>query len=138
MSGICGSGLEKRQGENETDQHCLDHELTKQSDDILAPLETQRAEMVGTWQEFNHLFETESDSAQLPGRVPTIETLYKAIDQAQGAWLAKKAKGWGRAKERFLEFSNTMDDHSYLFSVIPSGDKYISLITGVVSSVVKV
>ena len=35
-------------------------------------------------------------------------------------------------------FLSTIDDHSYLFAVIPSGDKYLSLFTGVVSSVVKV
>jgi hypothetical protein len=41
-------------------------------------------------------------------------------------------------KNRFLNFAETMNDYSYLFSIVPSGDKYTSLITGVVSSVVKV
>lgn len=31
-----------------------------------------------------------------------------------------------------------MDSHKYLFSVIPDGDKYTSLVTGIITSVVKV
>lgn len=31
-----------------------------------------------------------------------------------------------------------MDSHKYLFSVIPNGDKYTSLVTGIITTVVKV
>ncbi|KAH7131326.1 hypothetical protein EDB81DRAFT_808374 [Dactylonectria macrodidyma] len=107
-----------------------------QSDDILGPLEQQRAELVRTWENFQHLFHGEGEAAVPPNSIPTIDTLRGAINQAQNAWLAKKTKGFGKAKDRFFDFLDTMSDHSYLFNVIPSGDKYVSLITGVVSSVV--
>ncbi|KAF7555178.1 hypothetical protein G7Z17_g2378 [Cylindrodendrum hubeiense] len=100
------------------------------------PLEKQRKELVETWDTFQHLFHGDGESVRPPNSIPTIETLRVAINQAQGAWLAKKTKGFGKAKDRFFDFLDTMNDHSYLFKVIPSGDKYISLITGVVSSVV--
>ncbi|KAH7123501.1 hypothetical protein B0J13DRAFT_566717 [Dactylonectria estremocensis] len=109
-----------------------------QSDDILGPLEQQRAELVRTWENFQHLFQGEGEAAVPPNSIPTIDTLRGAINQAQNAWLAKKTKGFAKAKDRFFDFLDTMNDHSYLFNIIPSGDKYVSLITGVVSSVVVV
>ncbi|KAL6407016.1 hypothetical protein AUP68_09837 [Ilyonectria robusta] len=107
-----------------------------QSDDVLGPLENQRKELVETWQNFQHLFHDDQESIRPANSIPTIETLRRAIEQSQDAWLTKKTKGFGKAKDRFFDFLDTMNDHSYLFNVIPSGDKYISLITGVVSSVV--
>lgn len=108
------------------------------SDDVLGPLESQRKELIETWQNFQHLFHDDQESTRPANSIPTIETLRRAIDQSQDAWLAKKTKGFGKAKDRFFDFLDTMNDHSYLFNIIPSGDKYISLITGVVSSVVTV
>ncbi|KAH8883585.1 hypothetical protein GQ53DRAFT_699035 [Thozetella sp. PMI_491] len=57
---------------------------------------------------------------------------------AEKQWTSKKEEGWGKTKTRFFGFMETMKDHSYLFSFIPDGDKYFSLFTGVVSSIVKV
>lgn len=53
-------------------------------------------------------------------------------------WQAKRSKGLGKVKSYVVDFLEMMDDHSFLFKFIPTGDKYISLITGVISSVVKV
>lgn len=90
------------------------------------------------WKRFSYVFAAENDSLQPANSVPSISTLFKAIDQAQAEWDEKQTKGFGVAKGRFLNFAVTMNEYSYLFSVVPSGDKYVSLITGVVSSVVKV
>jgi hypothetical protein len=70
--------------------------------------------------------------------VPNVATLQKVVNDAQAKWETKKGTGFGKLKTYVSDFLGMMDDHSYLFKVIPAGDKYISLITGVVSSVVKV
>ncbi|OAA35948.1 hypothetical protein NOR_07756 [Metarhizium rileyi] len=68
---------------------------------------------------------------------PTIPTLLKAVDDAVVQWDKKREKGFGKAKSQFFSFLDTMEAHKYLFSVIPNGDKYTSLLTGIVTSVVK-
>ncbi len=70
--------------------------------------------------------------------VPTIDKLHNAVVAASESWKSKKESGYGKVKQRFFDFLNMMDDHSEMFSVIPNGDKYVSLITGVVSTIVKV
>lgn len=74
----------------------------------------------------------------LEAEPPTIPTLWQAVGDASIQWDKKKEKGFGKAKSQFFSFLDTMDAHKYLFSVIPNGDKYTSLLTGVVTSVVKV
>lgn len=60
-----------------------------------------------------------------------------AVQRAEAKWANDNESGLGKAKNAVGNFINTMDAHSYLFSVAPNGDKYTSLITGVVTSVVK-
>lgn len=105
-------------------------------DEVLVPLERKRQEVVCLWAKFGHLFPDESISAESPRHVPQISLLLQSVQQAEAGWSAAEDKK--RFKRRFNNFIKHMDDHSYLFEVIPSGDKYVSLITGVVSSVVKV
>ncbi|KAK4195604.1 hypothetical protein QBC40DRAFT_288817 [Triangularia verruculosa] len=109
-------------------------------DPVFNPLEQQRKELVRVWQEFQRLFVnsgahsiTEPDSHH----VPTIEALQAAVNDAQATWELKRNSGFGRAKTRFLGFMETMNDHSYLFKLLPTEDKYISLFAGVVATVVK-
>ncbi|KAK8867395.1 hypothetical protein PGQ11_005973 [Apiospora arundinis] len=70
-------------------------------------------------------------------QVPSVQTLWAAVNDAQSEWAKKKESGFGKAKSQFFSFLETMDSHKYLFSVIPNGEKYTSLITGIVTSVVK-
>lgn len=52
-------------------------------------------------------------------------------------WDARGDSGLSKAKNNFLDFSETLLQFSDLFSIIPDGDKYISLFTGVISTIVK-
>ncbi|KAI1746506.1 hypothetical protein F4782DRAFT_524269 [Xylaria castorea] len=70
-------------------------------------------------------------------QVPTVTTLWAAIDQAQRQWIKRSESWFGKAKTQLFSFLETMDSHNYLFSIIPNGDKYTSLITGVITSIVK-
>lgn len=58
--------------------------------------------------------------------------------QAENTMKAKKLKGFGMLKERFHSLIQTLDDHKYMFAIIPQGDRYVSLFTGVVSFITKV
>lgn len=53
------------------------------------------------------------------------------------AWEDKRDSGFGRAKEKMIGFSEALVSFSDLFSIIPQGDKYVSLFTGVISTTIK-
>lgn len=90
------------------------------------------------WQECEHIApDTKVWNAAQRG-IPSVQTLFKSVEDAQIAWDAEKKGRFGRSKELFFKFMETMDDHAFLFKFIPTGDKYVSLISGVVSSMVKV
>ncbi|KAM0231911.1 hypothetical protein ACHAPO_008209 [Fusarium lateritium] len=107
------------------------------NDANLGPLYSQQQKILELWERFNQIYPDGNLSDQ-KNSIPTIETLYQAIDQAQAAWQDKQARGVRPIRDKFFNFAQTMSEYSYLFSIIPNGDKYTSLITGVVSSVVKV
>jgi hypothetical protein len=101
------------------------------------PLENQRKNVIEQWNKFCHLYPCENQALSDINNLPTIATLREEVQRAESAWHSKQDKGFRVVKNRFLNFAETMSDYSYLFSIVPSGDKYTSLITGVVSSVVK-
>ena len=70
--------------------------------------------------------------------VPTIEDLSKAVNVAQIEYERKSMRGFHRVLKRFRAFSGGLEHYNALASFIPSGDRYACLITGVISSVVKV
>jgi len=72
------------------------------------------------------------------GGLPSLDMFLQDVLGKEEAWAKKHETGLGKTKRGIEKFLTTMNDHSYLFSVIPNGDKYTSLITGVVTSVVKV
>ncbi|KAL8400779.1 hypothetical protein RB594_000974 [Gaeumannomyces avenae] len=90
-----------------------------------------------TWKKFHVHFDL-GDVDQLARNPPTVLTLRQAVGEAQTAWAGKKTAGFGKAKERLESFVGTLHDYSFLFSLIPSDDKYTSLITGTISSIVKI
>ncbi|KAI0017746.1 hypothetical protein F4780DRAFT_782018 [Xylariomycetidae sp. FL0641] len=102
------------------------------SDLSAVELEKQCKEVADAWASFKFRV-TEEQESDGP---PSIESLYQAVQLAQSKWETKKAHGFGKAKDRITSFLGTMDGYRALFSVIPTGDKYLSLFTGVVSSIV--
>ncbi|GLI75628.1 hypothetical protein PoHVEF18_003890 [Penicillium ochrochloron] len=114
-------------------------EFGQATDDAdLNRLENGRKSIVEIWQTFReHHDSVPGESSLSFHEVPNVATLQKVVSDAQAKWETKKGTGFGKLKTYVSDFLGMMDDHSYLFKVIPAGDKYISLITGVVSSVVK-
>ncbi|KAI2464414.1 hypothetical protein F4781DRAFT_72887 [Annulohypoxylon bovei var. microspora] len=115
-------------------RHWLRFEPPESSDFVVANLQAGAKEATDLWKKL------QLDIGDLGARgeqIPTVETLWTAVRQAQTQWDKKKEKGFGRAKAHLFSFFETMNEHKYLFSIIPNGDKYTSLITGVITSIVK-
>ena len=108
------------------------------SDDDIAPFEKECQELAETWAEFKlRLPELEKGLPVIRGR-PNISTVRIAVEQTAQQWEHKKCKGFARARAGFYQFCGTLDAHSELFNFFPDGDKYISLFSGVISTIVKV
>ncbi|KAL7960283.1 hypothetical protein V8C34DRAFT_74353 [Trichoderma compactum] len=106
------------------------------NDSDMRDLEERKEGMAKRWKEFNSSLKigvilTENDDP------PHVNTLLQAVGAAEEEWARRKESGLGKTKSAVENFLNTLNDHSYLFSFIPNGDKYTSLITGVITSVVK-
>ncbi|KAJ6007443.1 hypothetical protein N7540_011419 [Penicillium herquei] len=106
------------------------------NEDVTLPLERQRGVLIQTWQDFQSHFK-DASAPQYLNVIPKIEDLQAAVSEAQNQWNQKHEKGVGKAKTRLFDFLDFMNDHSYFFEFVPTSDKYVSLITGVLSSVVK-
>lgn len=100
----------------------------------MASLQLEAKKAADLWQSFNLDI---GDLEFTTDQVPTVDSLRAAADQARKQWTKRGESGFGKAKSHLFSFLETMDAHKYLFSIIPNGDKYTSLITGVISSVVK-
>ncbi|KAI1338824.1 hypothetical protein F5Y15DRAFT_98862 [Xylariaceae sp. FL0016] len=68
---------------------------------------------------------------------PSIEALRSVVEEVRSSWEGKKDKGFGKAKDNMMGFLENLEGHKALFSVIPNNDRYLSLFTGVISSIVK-
>lgn len=107
------------------------------SADEVTRLNNQRKRVTESQARFHAYFAIGAIS-QAPNRPLTIQELTSQVQNDMQAWASKRESGYGKARTRIQNFLSVMNDHSYLFSVIPNGDKYTSLVTGVISSVVKV
>ncbi|KAI1078710.1 hypothetical protein F5B20DRAFT_547012 [Whalleya microplaca] len=107
---------------------------TPEPDPVVASLQVEAKEAADLWRRLKLDI---GDLGPSGDQVPTVETLWAAVHQARVQWDEKSEKGFGRAKTHFFSFLETMEAHKYLFSIIPNGDKYTSLVTGVITSIVK-
>lgn len=61
-----------------------------------------------------------------------------AIQKAQAQIQKNQSSTFGKVKAFFSTSAQVLDNHNYLFDLLPSGDKYTSVFTGALSSIVKV
>lgn len=94
--------------------------------------------MAKIWLKFQTKYPESSE--MLPGTrgPPSIESLRLIMKNTAQQWESKRDGGLGKAKEKITGFSETLVSFSDLFSIIPQGDKYVSLFTGVISTTIKV
>ncbi|KAL2211622.1 hypothetical protein CC79DRAFT_1363920 [Sarocladium strictum] len=97
----------------------------------------KKRRIASEWKQFN----TELGLGQIaPDSTtpPTIDSFMSAVNEAKATWEQKQESGFGKATTALQNFLNTANNYSYLFKIVPENDKYTSLITGVVTSVVTV
>ena len=70
--------------------------------------------------------------------LPTVTPLISEVTHAQAVWEGKKEKGFGAFKKNILAFAESLDGYETLFGIFTSGERYTSLISGVVSTMVKI
>ncbi|KAF4554512.1 Hypothetical protein D9617_4g002670 [Elsinoe fawcettii] len=69
---------------------------------------------------------------------PSIKELFTAVDDAMKAKkTVRHGTKLGRVKQGFTRVCQSLETHKTLFSLIPSGDKYFSLLTGSLTVIVK-
>ncbi|KAH8198582.1 hypothetical protein TruAng_007263 [Truncatella angustata] len=105
--------------------------------DDLSDFDTECKNLIEVWKDFQSRYPDLGTSTLLDNEIPNISTVKQAVNGVVGEWEAKKDKGMGKAKDYLTRYCDTLLAHSQLFAVIPKGDKYISLFTGVMASIVK-
>ncbi|SMR57670.1 unnamed protein product [Zymoseptoria tritici ST99CH_3D1] len=69
---------------------------------------------------------------------PSLFVLCNAVHAAESRWQSKRDESrWEVVKKTFVKLSRSTEDYSQLLAVVPANDKYISLLTGSLSAVVK-
>jgi hypothetical protein len=104
----------------------------------VALLEKECKELIEVWADFQSHLPKADQQLPLNQDLLNIGTVKKAVEAVAQDWEAKKESKFGKAKDYLFKFCDTLVAHSELFSIFPQGDKYTSLFTGVLSSIVKV
>lgn len=107
------------------------------SDPDSALLEQQCRRVAEIWRDFKSHFPglEWTDGIDKP---PSIMALQEQVLSAQKDLETQSEHGWRRVKNNLSRFLESLEGHKALFSVIPEGNMYTSLLVGVISSVVKV
>ena len=77
--------------------------------------------------------------ARIEDGPPRIKSVVEAVATADSTWKKnRESTKAGRMKTLFSKVCGSLNGHKDLFAVLPSGDKYVCLVTGSVSAIVKV
>ena len=69
---------------------------------------------------------------------PDLNIALVAIQKAQAQIQKNQGSGFGKVKAFFGTSAQVLDNHNYLFKLLPTGDKYTSVFIGAFSAIVKV
>ncbi|ROW03610.1 hypothetical protein VPNG_07167 [Cytospora leucostoma] len=108
-----------------------------EGDERYAELHRECTEVIQVWIKFQADYP--DVGIMMPGSKgpPSVATLKETVDSAIRSWKTRHEEGFGKVRKNFQDFSETVLDFSDIFTIIPQGDKYISLFTGIISTVVK-
>ncbi|KAH8429322.1 uncharacterized protein LDX57_006989 [Aspergillus melleus] len=98
-------------------------------------LETAARELAKAWSDFQSVLPPEHRSrVDTP---PDITVVWKAVLVAEESFQEQKETRMGKAKQAVFKACESLEDHKELFHIFPTGDKYVSLVTGSISAIVK-
>ena len=103
-----------------------------------AQLAKQSKELADAWVKFQRSL-PEDHQEKIPTSPPSIDVLLDAVETARSKRTqALSTTKLGKTKQGFEKVCKSLDNHDSLMAMIPSGDKYICLLTGSLSAIVKV
>lgn len=89
------------------------------------------------WEKFQKQLPS-SQANDLRGQPPRLSVLFQAVKDADLHFKKKRDETkWGKVKGAFARVTKSAEDHSQLLAFVPSNDKYICLVTGTLSTIVK-
>ncbi|KUJ11461.1 uncharacterized protein LY89DRAFT_786389 [Mollisia scopiformis] len=103
----------------------------------LLDLESKSLELQTTWVKFSTKLKLVDDSKVAATSKPDMNIVRSAIYSAQSKIQKDQSSKVGKVKAFFTKSIQCLDDHNYLFDLLPSGDKYTSVFTGAFSAIVK-
>ncbi|KAK6224198.1 hypothetical protein LQW54_000347 [Pestalotiopsis sp. IQ-011] len=68
---------------------------------------------------------------------PTKDGRNRIIKECETKLLSRDKIRWAKTKAWFRKTASTVNNHNYLFALIPAGDKYTYIITGSFTALVK-
>jgi hypothetical protein len=90
------------------------------------------------WLKFQQLL-PKGHASKVQGAPPSMKDVVDAVATANDTWKKNREESIaGKAKEKFGILCQSLESHKEMLAVVPQGDKYVSLITGSLSSIVKV
>ncbi|KAI9766661.1 MAG: hypothetical protein M1839_004784 [Geoglossum umbratile] len=100
-------------------------------------LESESQELAKAWCKFQGALPKEHRS-RVQDAPPDIATVIKAVQAARASWQkSREQKTLGKTKKLFVGVCQSLDHHKELFGMIPNNDKYICLVTGSISAIIK-
>jgi hypothetical protein len=103
----------------------------------LEELEGKSKELEITWAKFCEELKIQNEDTG-ETRKPDMNFVRVTIQKAQAQIQKNKDSKLGKAKSFFAMSAQVLDDHHYLFELLPTGDKYTSVFTGAFTAIVKV
>jgi DNA topoisomerase VI subunit B len=108
----------------------------------VAHLEKVTDELEDSWKkvakELNKEEHTRDISRRNTDEKPDINKLAKLMKDAQKKITDKRETKMGKAKEWFHRVVGTLNSHTWLFDILPSNDKYFSVLVGALTACIKV
>ncbi|MCJ1308632.1 hypothetical protein MMC25_002285 [Agyrium rufum] len=106
------------------------------NDAQVSSLDLSLRSMIAAWKDFQGEL-PEDQRATRDSNPPTEVSLKSTIESLAAQCSSKKGEEYESAKVNFLGCCTTLDAHAQLFAIFPNGDKYVSLLSGTISSIVK-
>ncbi|KKK16406.1 hypothetical protein ARAM_004744 [Aspergillus rambellii] len=112
------------------------HEMAIDSvpdDEVLLLKQSQK--LYASWNKFCKQLPDEK-SQEMTSQIPSLRYLFQTIEAASKTWDEDKdTKNFGRIKKTFAKLCDNMNDHKALLSIIPTNDKYVSLLSGSLTAI---
>ncbi|OJD40344.1 phytanoyl-dioxygenase family protein [Diplodia corticola] len=90
-----------------------------------------------SWLDFQATLSRKEPSHQNKHPKPDIGVLAALVRVAREKREKNQQTTGGKAKALFVRVVQSMNEHKYLFNLLPSGDRYVSILTGTLTVVVK-